>query len=103
MGLAQNRGSPSGSIGDAGQVGQGGDKRHYRYDDDAKDNGKIHPGVLFVVIIVGLNSHDFLTIKFMGPALGAAGLCLLSSVGRRPKKPIQPNEKNDCLLLARLM
>jgi len=55
MGLAQNRGSPGGSIGDAGQVGQGGDKRHYRYDDDAKDNGKIHPGVLFVVIIVGLN------------------------------------------------
>jgi hypothetical protein len=55
MGLAENRGSPGGSIGDAGQVGQGGDKRHCRYDADVKDIGKIHPGVLFVVIIVGLN------------------------------------------------
>jgi hypothetical protein len=51
----------------------------------------------------GVEQNDFLTFKFVGPALGTAGLCLLSSVGRRPKKPIQPIEQNDCLLLARLM
>ena len=99
--LAENRGFPGGLVGVAGQVGHGGDERHCRYNEDAKDNGKILGAVLVVVIIVGLNSHDFLTFKFVGPALGAAGRCHITSVGRRPKKPIQPIEKDHGLLVRR--
>jgi hypothetical protein len=102
-GVTKNGGSAGRSISNTGQVCHGGDKRQCRYEDDAKNNEKILGDVLFVVVIVGLNSHDFLTLKFVGPALGAAGRCLISSAGLCPKKPTQPIENDDRLLLAQLL
>ena len=90
------------SISDAGQVCHRSKERHCGNGNHAKDDGEIHTGVLFVVIVVGLNCHDVLTFKFVGPACFAAGLCLIFSVGGRPKKPIQPIEKKDRLLFALL-